>query len=405
MAVTVNRTDIRALRMLCADWLLQLGRDAGLPFDQHGSSGDFFTIGASNDFHVIAHFVDVEPYLRFVSSDPLQQSLIDSLATEAASRVKQGNLGSTVWHSATCPAPDYQPPTHFAFGSFMERLGSQTRIVGWRRLGSGVLIEFAEKLPNDWDPKNALFAPQALAHVHIAVTAPCVGNFSAHIAHPVLETAAAICSFALGRAVSLPPTAFRPSSEKALEVQVHQFDRSILTLARKHVPLDIFSFVGVPGGLECFQRLRSAFLTFDAAKHQEHDAVACILYVVVAECLTTPSTSWRDSRLTKRFIEFFDCLMPEELDQMVAHGNFEAVFEMRRGGRTSRALRREMLEQIYEYRSGNLHAGLRPSYRGLSSGFDPGEGARRALFADFAEGAILRYLSSPRSSLIGHPNL
>ena len=125
--------------------------------------------------------------------------------------------------------------------------------------------------------------------------------------------------------------------------------------------------------------------------------------MVVAECLTTLRTPWRDSKLTKRFIEFFDALMPDELDQMVAHGNFETVFGIRRGTRTARALRREMLEQIYEYRSGNLHAGLRPSYRGFASGFDTGENIRRALFADFAEGAILRYLSSPRSSLVGHP--
>jgi hypothetical protein len=209
-------------------------------------------------------------------------------------------------------------------GSFMERLGNQTRIVGWRRLGTNVLIEFAEELPKDWDPKNALFAPKALAHIHIAVPAPCVGNFSAHIAHSVVETAAAICSFALGRAVSLPPTVFPTRPAQIPDVSARQLDQTVLTLARKHVPLDIFSVVGAPGGLDHFQRLRSSLLTFDAAKRQEHDAVACILFVVVAECLTTLTTPWRDSQLTKRFIEFFDDLMPEELDQIVSHGNFEA---------------------------------------------------------------------------------
>ena len=400
--MTANRIDIRALRMLCTDWLSQLGREVGLPFSQYGSSGDSFTIGSPNDLHVTAHFADDEPYLRFVSSDPSRQSQIDSLAKEAASRVKQGNFGSTVWQSATCPALDIQLAPLFSMGSFMERLGNQTRIVGWRRLGTNVLIEFAEELPKDWDPKNALFAPKALAHVHIAVPAPCVGNFSAHIAHSVVETAAAICSFALGRAVSLPPTVFPTRPEQIPNVSARQFDQTVLTLARKHVPLDIFSVLGVPGGLDHFQRLRSSLLTFDSAKRQEHDAVACILYVVVAECLTALSTPWRDSKLTKRFIEFFDDLMPEELDQMVSHGNFEAVFGMRRGTRAPRVLRREMLEQIYEFRSGNLHAGLRPSYRGFASGFETGENVRRALFADFAEGAILRYMTSPRSSLIGH---
>lgn len=402
--MTANRIDIRALRMLCADWLSQLGCEAGLPFSQYGSSGDSLTIGSPNDLHVTAYSADDEPYLRFVSSDRSRQSQIDSLALEAASRVKHGKFGSTVWHSATCLAPDYQIAAPFSMGSFVERLSNQTRILGWRRLGSNVLINFAEELPKDWDPKNVLFAPKALAHVHIAVPAPCVGNFSAYIAHAVLETTAAICTFALGRAVSLPPAVFPTRQEQIPDVSARQFDQAVLTLARKHIPLDIFSFMGVPAGLEHFQRLRSSFLTFDAAKRQEHDAVACILNVVVAECLTTLSTPWRDSKLTKRFIEFFDALMPEELDQMVAHGNFETVFGIRRGTRTPRALRREMLEKIYEFRSGNLHAGLRPSYRGFASGFETGENVRRALFADFAEGAILRYLGSPRSSLIGHPN-
>ncbi len=161
---------------------MQLGRDAGLPFNQYGSSGDSFTIGSPNELNVIAHYTETEPYLRFVSSNPSQQPLIDSLVIEAASRVKQVNFGSTVWHSATCPAPHYQIDAPFSMGPFIERLSNQTRIVGWRRLGSSVLIEFAEELPNDWDPKNALFAPKALAQVHIAVAAPCAGNFSTHIA-------------------------------------------------------------------------------------------------------------------------------------------------------------------------------------------------------------------------------
>ncbi|HEU4458707.1 MAG TPA: hypothetical protein VFR90_06250 [Methylibium sp.] len=390
--------------MLFADWLMQFGREAGLPFNQYGSSGDSFTIGSPNDFNITGHCTETEPYLRFVSSDASQQSLIDLLASQAALRIKQASFGSTVWHSATCLAPDYQIATPFSMGSFMERLSNQTRVVGWRRLGWNVLIEFVEELPQNWDSKNALFAPKALVHVHIAVPAPCVGNFSSHIAHAVLETTAAICSFALGRAVSLAPNAFPTRPEIAPLVQARQFDQSVLTLARKHIGLDIFTLVGVPGGFQCFQQLRSAFLTFDAARHQEHDVVACILYVVVAECLTTLSTPWRESKLTKRFIEFFDGLMPEELNQLTTHGNFEAVFGIRRGARTSRALRREMLEKIYEFRSGNLHAGLQPSYSGFGSGFDTGENMRRAFFAEFAEGSILRYLSSPRSSVVGHPN-
>ena len=396
--------DLRAVRMLMADWFARLGREAGLPFSQYGSSGEAFNIGSPTDLNVTANFIQEQPYLRFSCSDPERQDLIDSLVAQAAERVQRDDFGGTVWHSASCAAPDYQIGAPFSMGSFFERLSNQTRIVGWRRVGANILLEFVEELPPDWDGKNTLFAPKAVVHVHVAVPAPCAGNFSSQVAHSAVETVVAICTFALGRAVSLPMSAFPTRPERIPDLDRRHLDQSVLTLARKHVPLDIFSQIASPGGFDNFQRLRAALLTFDAAVHQERDSVACILYVVGAECLTTLDTDWRDVQLTKRFILFFDDLMSAELDQIAAHGNFEAVFGIRRGARTSKALRREMLGKIYEFRSGHLHSGLRPSYRGFASGFGAMDDVRRALFAEFAEGAILRYLASPRSSVIGHPN-
>lgn len=396
--------DVRAVRMLLADWFARLARESGLPLTQYGSGSQAFTLGAPDAFNVTAHFIQERPFLRFVSSDTTRQDLVEDLAKQAVTLVDAGDYGGTAWHSASLPALDFQLSAPFSMGPFLQRLGSQTRILGWRRLGTNILIEFTEELPADWDEKNALFAPKAVAHVHIAVPAPCAGHFSSHVAHGAMETAAAICTFALGRGVALSPSAFPTRPERLLDLDERRTDQSVLTLARKQVSLDIFSQIAVPGGLDYFARLRAALLTFDAAVEQQRDSVACILYVVAAECLTTTNTAWRDSKLTKRFIEFFDELMPSVLDQMVAHGNFETVFGIRRGVRTSRALRRELLKQIYDFRSGHLHSGLRPSYRGFASGFESSNDIRRGLFADFAEGAILGYLASPRASLVGHPS-
>ncbi len=119
--------------------------------------------------------------------------------------------------------------------------------------------------------------------------------------------------------------------------------------------------------------------------------------------MTAPYTSWRLRKLTKRFKEFFDELMPGDLDEIVAHANFEEAFGIRRGSRTARALRRELLDRIYAYRSGQLHEGLDPSYAGLGVGIDLANETRRGLLAHFAEAAILRYLDAPRVSLVGHP--
>lgn len=392
-------------RMLLADWFSRLARDAGLPLNQYGSSGEAFTLGSPNEFNVTAKFSEQPPYLRFIASETSRQQLVDDLSRQAVARVDAGEFGDIVWHSASLPAVGFQLASPFSMGPFLQQLGSQTRIVGWRRLGRDVLIEFTEELPADWNEATALFAQKGVVHVHVAIPAPCPGHFSSHIAHAAVETVAAICTFALGRGVALPPSVFPSRSEKVPDLIARRTDSGMLTLARKHISLDIFSQIGAPGGIDHFSRMRAAFLTFDAAVQQQRDAVACILYVVVAEAICTPNAVWREAKLTKRFIEFFTDLMPATLDEMIAHGNFESVFRIRRGTRSNRALRRDLLSQIYDFRSGHVHAGLKPSYRGFASGFETSDDIRRGLFADFAEGAILSYLSSPRSSLIGHPNL
>ena len=374
-------------------------------FSQHGTSGPAFTIGAPNDFHVTAHFVEAPPFLKFVASDPARQDAIDSLVPTAVVKVEQGDFGGGVWYStelheiqlAVAPSPSWM-------GSLLHRLGNQTRIVGWRRLGSSILLEFKETpKEGEEEGKERLLAPPAVVDVHIAAPGPTAGHFSAQVAHSVIETVTAVCTFALGRPVSLPPMLFPSKEDAVAQLAQRRLDNGILTLARKHIGLDIFSSVAVFGGVDVFRRARAAMITYDAAVQQQRDSVACILYVVAAECLSTPHTEWRHAKLTKRFVEFFDELMPDQLDTIVVHGNFENAFGLRRGNRTARSLRRALLDRIYDYRSGQLHEGLTPSYQGLAIGSDMRDEIRRGLFADFAEGAILRYLAGPRSSLIGHP--
>jgi len=392
--------DILLNRMVLADWFSRLGIEAGFDFDQHGRSGNAFTIGPPSGLHVTAEPADVPQYLRFVASEPHAQSKIDDLATKAADRVAQRDFGGQVWYSTQIVDPGWKLSGSF-MGSFLERLGNQTRITGWRRLGRDVVLEFRE---TPAEASNEFIAPNAEVKAHIAAPGPKPGHFSSHVAHNVLETVASLCGFALGRSVELPPMIFPTKKEELAELSQKHVDASVLTLTRKGVPLDIFSQSLLPGGIEIFRRERAALLTCGAAMDQKSDLVACILYVVAAECLTALDVPWRRTKLTKRFIEFFDSLMPTELENIVAHDNFEEVFGIRRGFRGVRSLRRELLDHIYDYRSGLVHGGLTPMYYGLGSAVDDG-GIRRALFSDFAEGAILGYLKSPRSSLVGHPAL
>jgi hypothetical protein len=389
--------------MLLADWFAHLARAGGLDLTQYGTSGQAFTVGAMNAFHVTAHFTESPPFLDFVASDTSRQDDVNAIVAKAIDHVERRNLGDIVWYSTGLHEVEFKPATFSLMGSLLQRLGSQTRIAGWRRLGTNVLLEFVEDVPDGWAEKKPILAPRATVHVHVAAPGPCAGHFSAHVTQGVVETAGAICTFALGRPVELPPSVFPSKAEALQQLVERRTDREIPTLARKGVSLDIFGPLGNPGGRELFQRVRAAVTTFDAALRQERDSVACILYVVAAECLAMPYTEWRRTKLTKRFVEFFDELMPTDLDGIVAHGNFEEAFGIRRGTRTVRPLRREFLDWMYDYRSGQLHEGLSPGYQGLGVGFDASSATRRGLLADFAEAAILRYLAAPRVSLIGHP--
>lgn len=396
--------DLRSRRMLLADWLARLAGEAGLEFSQFGTSGEAFTLGSPKDFSVRAEFIEDEPYLRFVPSEPRHDVLISKLVDEASSLVASGDFGGTVWYSTEVHETVFSMATPQFMGPLLQRLGNQTRISGWRRLGGEILLEFTEEAPEGDGDNPPLLAPKAVVKVHIAAPGPRAGFFAAHIAHGVLELVGAICTFALGRPVGLPHTVFPAKDETWAGLDERRADRKVLTLARKSVPLDIMRWAGRPGGFSIFERLRSALLTFDAAVKQDHDAVGSILYVVAAESLTTPEPSWRKEKLTKRFKEFYDELMPDAVDEIVRHANFEEAIGVRRGERTERALRRETLERIYSFRSGQLHEGLKPAYRGMAT-LDPAVQVRRGLFSDFAEAAILRFIQAPRSSLIGHPGL
>lgn len=396
--------DMQAQRMLVVDWFSRLAAERGFVFGQRGASREAFTLGDPRTFQVTAHFTDTPPFLTFVASDRNRQDIVDAIVPQAIRRVENGDFGGHVWYSAELHETELKLTFPFS-GPFFHRLGSQTRIVGWRRLSADVLLEFVENIPDGWGDKHEIFAPKAVVHVHIAAPGPCEGHWSTRLAHGILETVAAICTFALGRPVVLPQTVFPAQAEMVSELDGRRADARIGTLARKAVGLDIFTPLAIPGGFEFFSRARAALLTFDAGVHQERDAVACILFVVAAECLTTPNARWRHSKLTKRFMDFFEELMPGDLDQIVAHGNFEEIFDIRRGARTAAALRRRLLDRVYDYRSGHLHQGLQPSYERLSAAMDPTDAVRRGLFAEFAEAALLKYLSAPRSSLIGHPGL
>ncbi len=398
--------DLYPLRMLATDWLKRLlVAESGAEFKQQGTGKDRLTFGVPGESVVEGRFIDSPPFISFHTEVPALQPLIVRLGPTACENARRRLVGDVLWYTTGFAAPGLTPSLIRNMSSYLfEFLTAQTRILGWRRIGLDVLLEFTEE-QSETGRHSSPLAPPAKVAVHLATCGPTQGFFAENIAHHLAETAAAICAFAFGRPV-MGGAFVVPSKPEALpELQAKHRDPAVLTLARKSVSLDIFSTVaGVPVR-DHFLRLRAALRTYNWALAQDNDEVARILYVVAMESLCSPRTSWRTNRMSRRFLDFFDDLMPQALDEVFAHANFEEAFQINRGQRTARALRRDLLRHVYSLRSEPLHQGLSTHFHAFGMSYEDSASLQRAFFCDLSERAVLAYLQAPRSSLVGHPKL
>ncbi|CAM3139547.1 hypothetical protein MYSI104531_20185 [Mycobacterium simiae] len=404
---SVTELRLSQRQSLTASWLLRLVREAGYAVPQTSLSTAPFIIGPPDDFNITVAPQDSTPWITAVASDQTRQEEIDKLV-ERSGELASGDLisnddfGGVVWYTCTLAGEQPNPADPMFFSRMQEMLNTQVRIMQWLRLGEYILLHFREEIPQGGvQANNLLFPPRPLVDVYVAVPGPIDGPFTRPIAYGYMEVVAAICTFALGRPVNLPPHVGPVQDEILAELETRRADTTILTLARKGIGLDLLFGLLALGDEDSWRRLRGALLSYDAAIRQQREQVALIIYVVAAECLTNPFQPWKTERLTTRFIKFFDGLMPDHLDSMVQHGNFEQAFDIARGSKSPRRLRGMLLDSLYGFRSEPVHEGLAMAYEGFA--FSGLAGQRRMFASWFAESAILSYLQSPRTSLIGHP--
>jgi hypothetical protein len=389
---------------LFVSWVQYFSRER-LSLEQHGSSGKVstgikFTFGSPTDSHFIlersnkgiwtvAKNVDVNP------------SVLADIVDEAISRLSSGDLGDGVVYQTTLKSKGFSMSAG-DLSQFMRRLGDQVPITGMRRLGDYVIIEFSQEPPAD---PNAplLFVPETSIKVTVFAPGPIASTLTHRTASGTFEIVAAICAFALGNPIETPIVAMPSPADAADPQRAIRHDASTLGLARDSVSLDIFGEFLLLGGPQAVLKVRGALLAYNAALQQSSSDVALMLLVSSIEALIVPSQDWKKDKATKRFIEAVNELCPEVVDTLVSHGNVEEAFDCKiRGGEIQR--RKRLLDRIYEFRSIPTHQGL-----GLSTSeafialASPGS-MRVALLSDLARGAILNYLRSPRSSLIGHPS-
>jgi hypothetical protein len=132
---------------LSASWLLRLVRGAGYDVPQTSLSMTPFIIGQQNGFHIKVMSQDSTPWITAESSDPSCQQEIDQLVRcsgELASVVLRfdDDFGGYVWYQCTLAGEKLSLASPMFQSRLQERLHTTTPILGWRRLGRGVLLNF-----------------------------------------------------------------------------------------------------------------------------------------------------------------------------------------------------------------------------------------------------------------------
>jgi len=149
---------------LSASWLLRLVREAGYDVPQTSLSTAPFIIGRPDGFHITVTPQNNSPWITAVSSDQGRQDEIDELVRRggeltSGALASEADFGGHVWYTCTLGGEQPNLADPMFFSRMQEMLSTQIRIVNeWRRLGTDVLLNFREDVPDGGvQDENILF--------------------------------------------------------------------------------------------------------------------------------------------------------------------------------------------------------------------------------------------------------
>jgi hypothetical protein len=369
---------------LFGDWLLRLLEDA-YGVQQH-TQGEPRTIHLKNG--VILH-ATTQPDLGVRTEPPGQEAGFEELVSQARSRTDASDLGQGVWWTVTLAG---RFGIDFMSDQMMRVMSEEQLFRGAWRLGPKIALKFD---PGEIEGP----APRGMrgGTLRIETTfwtqGPSHGLIAGRIAGQLGPLIRTLCVYATGVPFDAPAGVFPAKEDPSGELA----NAPEIAVAGVQLFPAVMQF-GNTQNKEAIDRLLGALYSYEAAIAQKAGSVALILFVTALEALSVPNAPWRQERVTARFIGFISELCPAEVDTILAHGNFAQVF----GNYSSP---RRFLSELYDLRSSLAHTGLTPHAFGRLMNLTMDAQIRVALASELARAAIHRFLTAPRSSLIGHPGL
>jgi hypothetical protein len=385
----VGRLTERVLRELFVDWF-------GTLLDQEYGSVGYSTGGERNSIRLrdgtecTAVLSETTGDIAIEAPSAIQDRIL-SLAQSALARTKLRETGEPVWWTTGFTS---RPETTEASTLHMLRsLSQHKRYEGKWRLGTDALVDIKQQ-----GAQHPPFFPNQSAKVVFRSVGPGHGPFAARIARTNATLIRAALSFITASPLEGLMVVFPANPDDLVQAR-DLLDRGVSPeLLIDSVPIwrALATFVS-SGSHEAFERAFGALLAYEHALVQKTEESSIVFFVTAIEALAVPNANWKTERITKRFVEFLLLICPEAIDEVLRHPNFRQAF----GNISSR---KAFAQQLYHLRSHPIHTGrLGEITAGLSVEVEAG--VRVALAADVARAAILSFLRTPLSMLVGHPDL
>lgn len=376
---------------LWADWVLRL-LDERYGVTQHSSAPKNWTVTLANGS--VVQFSITETGRGEIDAPHEYAADAAAIAADAHRRSLALDYGTGAWWKASFSTDmGLSGVTDLHFMRIMSEHNSR-RFQGDWRFGGEALLSFdqAEK------GATSLVIPKFEVRMLFRVPAPGHGPHSVSVAEEVATFLRAATAFASAAPLQVAAPIFPANDKEQARAQALLPNAPELPVEGEPLWVQLMLLVPEPRQFEALRRAQGALFAYEQAISQESEYVTLALLVSALESLSVPNAAWQMERVPARFITFCMQLCPEAIDVVMKHGDFSRAF----GGYSSAE---RFLRTLHGLRSKPLHTGFLQHRVSRLPAMGGDAGIRVMLVSGVVRAAVVTFMRTPFSSLIGHPGV